>query len=130
MIRVKSGTVGIRAKNGAVVTKTSKDGPFSLSDEDEARLVSRGKAAYVGRGGEMGQEPCSRGPKPAYNADMNASDLKGLMAAAGLKVNARMTRAGMVAALDECYGAEGPGDPEDGDDGGPPPVVSAGEPVP
>ena len=42
MIRLISGVYG--AEDGM---KRPKDGPFSLTDNEEARLVSRGVAEYV-----------------------------------------------------------------------------------
>ena len=42
MIRMKSGVYGARN-----VLKRASDGPFSLSDKEEARLVNRGVAEYV-----------------------------------------------------------------------------------
>lgn len=48
MIKIISGVYGYRSPDtGSVVPKTSKDEPFSLTPEQEERLVSIGVAEYV-----------------------------------------------------------------------------------
>ena len=47
MIRIIKGTYGYVDDNGYVRPKTEKDGPFALTDEQEARLVALGVAVYV-----------------------------------------------------------------------------------
>ena len=47
-IRIIKGIFGYKDAKGNVIPKTSKDEPFSLTAEQEARLVKRGVAAYVG----------------------------------------------------------------------------------
>lgn len=48
MIKIIKGTYGYVDGNGAVQPKTAKDGPFSLTKEQEKRLVDQGVAEYVG----------------------------------------------------------------------------------
>ncbi|SCJ81334.1 Uncharacterised protein [uncultured Flavonifractor sp.] len=47
MIKIISGVYGYLDKNGCVKPKTEKDGPFQLTEEQEARLVGLGVAEYV-----------------------------------------------------------------------------------
>ncbi len=47
MIRIKSGVYGFRDEHGNLQPKTSKSKEFSLSGEEEERLVKRGVAVYV-----------------------------------------------------------------------------------
>ena len=128
MIKIKSGVYGYKNKKGSVQPKTSKDAPFSLSPEAEARLVKRGVAVYVTA--DSGAEP-----KPEYDADTKVNDLRDLMTAVGLTFNVGMTKADMIAALDEYYGVDDDGEGNDGDDedsdGGiePLPALDAEQPV-
>ncbi|RDY28651.1 hypothetical protein [Lachnotalea glycerini] len=47
MIQIIKGTYGYKEANGTVTPKTSKDGPFSLTEEQEARLIKRKVAVAV-----------------------------------------------------------------------------------
>lgn len=47
MIKIVKGTYGYKEKNGTITPKTEKDEPFTLTDEQETRLVRRGVAVYV-----------------------------------------------------------------------------------
>lgn len=47
MVRIIKGIYGYKNKDGVIEPKTCKDEPFSLTEEQEARLVSKGVAEYV-----------------------------------------------------------------------------------
>ena len=47
MVKIVKGVYGFVDENGAVQPKTSKDEPFSMAKELEARLVEKGVAVYV-----------------------------------------------------------------------------------
>lgn len=47
MVKIVRGVYGFVDENGAVQPKTSKDAPFSMAKELEARLVEKGVAVYV-----------------------------------------------------------------------------------
>jgi len=122
------------------VYKTSRDKPFSLSAEDEERLVGRGVAEYVTaqptNAGAVIQPDDPGEEKPEYSVALNVTVLRDLMKAVGLKTPVGMTKAAMVAALDEFYGVAPDGEDsedEDGEDGdeedGELPPVGAADPV-
>ena len=52
-IRIISGTYGFRASLGIVEPKTPEDEPFEVSEQEAARLVEKGVAAYVGAGPDI-----------------------------------------------------------------------------
>lgn len=134
MIRMISGTT--RTEWG---TKSPASGPFSASAAIEERLVRLGVAVYVdtvepetdktgvatGAGGEnsheAGEDPPGGGDSsggldkpPAYSVDMKAAELRAIMELCGLTYKVGMTKADMVAALDEYYrDADGEDDGED-----------------
>lgn len=47
MVKIIRGVYGYCGDNGIIIPKTSKDKPFSLSPEDEKRLVDKKVAVYV-----------------------------------------------------------------------------------
>lgn len=126
MIRMISGTYG-----GRDGLKRASDGPFSLPANEEARLVERGVAVYVGNvetplvgfdetppaDGE-GAEPngADELPKlpelpegvtgiPEYSVEMTAAELREIGKACGLSFAANMGKAKMVDALDAFFAA-------------------------
>lgn len=56
MIKIVRGVYGYLDKDGIVRPKTEADGPFSLSPEQEARLVRLGVAQYVGNVNQAPEE--------------------------------------------------------------------------
>ena len=104
MIRIKSGVYG--AKDGM---KRSSDDPFSLSVEEEARLVARGVAEYVAETAPIGFDetppelpelPDGVTAIPEYSAGMTAKELRDIGKMCGLTFKVGMSKEQMVAALD------------------------------
>jgi len=143
MIVVKSGVIGVRAGTGTVAIKTSADPAFTLTPDDEARLVNRGVAAYAASGeNEIGGEVETG---LGYSADMKLAELKTLAAEIyGIDTAAlrkESSKAGVIALIESAKlsadedaddGADGNGegdDLDDGDDGELPPELNAGEPI-
>lgn len=113
MIKMISGVYGKPVTvNGTTTVKavSPKDGPFSLSPEQEKRLVSRGVAVFVQEPDEFdGGDKVPELPElpegviaiPEYNADMKADELREIGKLCGLTFKVGMTKLEMVAALDE-----------------------------
>ncbi len=133
LIKIINGTYGYKAPGSKHIDpKSAGDPPFEVDDAKAKRLVDRGVAAYVittpveekpikavatgdkgenrtGTGvntpeendGKNGAEDA--GEKPAYNVDMKADELKELMKKYGLSYKVGMTKAEMVAVLDELF---------------------------
>jgi len=59
MIRIIKGTYG-HIDGGRIVPRTSKDPPFALSPEKEAKLVQKGVAEYVKSNTTEKPEPTSK----------------------------------------------------------------------
>lgn len=140
MIKMISGVYGYRDTDGTIKPKTSKDPPFSLPDEEERRLVRLRVAEYSNTPGEDtpgsgaatpggGVEVTGEGDtptggdggaeglesvleKPAYSANTSFDDLKELLSLCGIKFKVGMSKAGMIAALDEYYGGEDEAPPD------------------
>jgi hypothetical protein len=151
MIKVKSGTVGVRDESGAVLLKTSKDPAFSLPAGQEARLVKRGVAVYCN--GKDAAAPDGGGAWPGYSDKMKLPELKALAADAyginAAELRKQPSKAGVIALIEAAKaaaaragsgGSDGDdgdsGDGDDGncddgncDDGEPPPELYAGGPV-
>lgn len=136
MIKIIKGTYGHvpNPKAGIVVPKTSKDEPFSLSPEQEKRLVSLGVAEYVNAApeAEPETEPAEDMTPEAEEAiaaalgdmseaeddepegptleDMTAKELREYGKTLGLTLKVGMTKAEMreaiEAALDDTAEAE------------------------
>lgn len=115
MIKIVKGTYGYEDKNGIVKGKTSKDAPFSLSKEQEKRLVDLGVAVYTDEkavetvekhvdGAEL-EELLESMPGvevvPNYSVDMKAAELREIAKGLGLTFPANTTKAEMVAAMDK-----------------------------
>lgn len=103
MIKIKCGTCG--TSQGYV---TAADGELRLSADEEKRLVSRGVAEYVTKpiisaDAESGNEKpiC-----PEYSVDMKADYLRSLLEQFEIPYKQGMTKADMVAALDEVLCGE------------------------
>ena len=139
-------TNGIVVFNKTAIT--DKNGPQTLPPEVEARLVLEGAAEYVHPAPEKsrkgvatppedkidkgeGDNPPDNDPppekqkpapdKPQYNIDMKAAELRELLEECKLTYKVGMSKADMVAALDEYF--------TDAGDNEPPPVLGAEDPV-
>lgn len=109
MIKIIKGTYGYIDKNGIVQPKTSKDEPFTLSKEEEERLVKRGVAKYVEAAekhveGDELKELLDSVPGldvvPEYNVDMKAAELREIAKGMGLTFPIGTKKAEMVAEMD------------------------------
>lgn len=105
MIKIINGVYG-HYTGGRVERKDNTSAPFSLTEEQEARLVEMGVAVYV-------DEPVTpTGDKPI--GEMNAKELRALGAEYDLHFKVGMTKAGMVAAIEAAMsGTTGKTDAED-----------------
>ena len=117
MIEMIAGVFGLPVKqpNGKtrVVAKGPKDGPFAASKEQEARLVSMKLARYVElpeeddeAGAPIGFNDMPELPEgvtaiPEYSEESTAKELREIGKLCGLTFKVGMTKAEMVAALDE-----------------------------
>ena len=113
MIQMKSGVYG--GKGGKDGMKRASDGPFTLSAEEEARLVTRGVAKYVNVPGvveELPELPDGVAGIPEYNAGMTAKRLREIGKMCGLTFRVGMTKEEMVAALDAHIEANMVEDPD------------------
>lgn len=143
MIKMICGTYGLPV-DGRVVPKNEKSEPFSTTKEQEARLVSLGRAVYVdeveddaeGENLESGapigfdetppevpdelpELPEGVTAIPEYSEEMKATELREIGKMCGLSFSVGMTKKEMVAALDahiEANMVEGEPDAEDADE--------------
>lgn len=97
MIKIIKGVYGYADKRGFVVPKTSKDEPFSLTAEQEARLVRLGVAEYVGAVAETPEKPLE---------DMTAKELRAYAAEIGLEFPANAKKADILAEILEAEASE------------------------
>lgn len=101
MIRLKCGVYG--AKDGM---KRASDGPFSLSDAEEARLVKRGVAEYIFD--HHDQPDHDEGVKlPRYDVGMTMKQLQGIAAYFGLDASKLRSKQAVVDMLDAHLSAAG-----------------------
>ena len=110
MIRMVAGVYGliIKRDDGSTYTQGMgpESGPFSLTNAEEERLVSMKVAVYVD--GEPAPVPAET-PElpdgvvgiPEYSVDSSISDLRAVGKMCGLTFKVGMSKADMVAALDE-----------------------------
>ena len=108
MIKIVRGVYGHQI-GGRVVPKDKKAEPFSLTPEQEARLVGMGVAEYVGElpteeAEEM--EPVA----PVYSIDMKADELRAIAKGMGLTFKVGTTKAEMVEAMDKHLDEEAEGE--------------------
>lgn len=128
MIKIISGVYGYLDKNGCVKPKTEKDDPFSLTKEQEARLVGLGVAKYVNTP-ETVKEPETEpdgAEKPLE--EMTAKELREIGKEMGYSFKVGLTKAEMI----ECI-KHGPPDavaPEDTDEDTEGDADDDGEPLP
>lgn len=133
MIRIIKGTYGYMNENGVVKPKTAKDEPFSLSAEQEARLVGLGVAVYVdekpakAEPEETAEESLAVADEEKPMEDMTAKELRELGKEYGLTFKVGLTKADMIKAIQ----AEWPQPTEDEEetDDEPAPTFDAAEAV-
>ena len=107
MIRLISGVYG--AEDGM---KRPKDGPFSLTDNEEARLVSRGVAEYVF------DRTTLRANAIRYDEGMTMKQLRGIADYLGLDTSKLRSKRDVVKLLDAHFASAGTGEepPEEEDE--------------
>ena len=114
MIRLISGVYG--AEDGM---KRPKDGPFSLTDNEEARLVSRGVAEYVFDRTTLPAAPSRTESVNAirYDEGMTMKQLRGIADYLGLDTSKLRSKRDVVKLLDAHFASAGTGEepPEEED---------------
>ena len=107
MIRLISGVYG--AENGM---KRPKDGPFSLTDNEEARLVSRGVAEYVFDRTTLPAAPSRTESVNAirYDEGMTMKQLRGIADYLGLDTSKLRSKRDVVKLLDAHFASAGAGE--------------------
>ena len=133
MIQMICGVYG-HYTNGQVVARDKNSGPFELSPEREAQLVSQGCAQYVNYNDapigfdEMPPElPDDVIPVPQYSMESSAKELREIGKICGLTFKVGMSKADMVEALDAFFDATLTD--EEPDDGESAPLFDAAEAV-
>ena len=115
MIRLISGVYG--AEDGM---KRPKDGPFSLTDNEEARLVSRGVAEYVFDRTPLPAAPSRTESANAirYDEGMTMKQLRGIADYLGLDTSKLRSKRDVVKLLDAHFASAGTGEepPEEEDE--------------
>lgn len=115
MIRLISGVYG--AEDGL---KRPKDGPFSLTDNEEARLVSRGVAEYVFDRTTLPAAPSRTESVGAmrYDEGMTMKQLRGIADYLGLDTSKLRSKRDVVKLLDAHFASAGAGEepPEEEDE--------------
>ncbi|WP_300414143.1 hypothetical protein [uncultured Oscillibacter sp.] len=115
MIRLISGVYG--AEDGM---KRPKDGPFSLTDNEEARLVSRGVAEYVFDRTTLPAAPSRTESANAirYDEGMTMKQLRGIADYLGLDTSKLRSKRDVVKLLDAHFASAGTGEepPEEEDE--------------
>lgn len=104
MIRLKCGVYG--AEDGM---KRPKDGPFSLTDNEEARLVSRGVAEYVFDRLVPPIQPTHTESEKVlhYDVGMTMKQLQGIAAYFGLDASKLKRKQAVVDMLDAHLAVDG-----------------------
>lgn len=148
MIQMIAGVYGRKMPNGTVKAMDKNSGPFYVSAEQEARLIRLGLAVRVDdvySGDPIGFDetpPEDDGEPdlpdgvvgiPEYSTKNTKAELLEVAELCGISLDANMTKAQMVAALDahiEANMVDGVDIDEDAeDDGEPAPVFDAAEAV-
>lgn len=115
MIRLISGVYG--AEDGM---KRPKDGPFSLTDNEEARLVGRGVAEYVFDRTTLPAAPSRAESVNAirYDEGMTMKQLRGIADYLGLDTSKLRSKRDVVKLLDAHFASAGTGEepPEEEDE--------------
>ena len=113
MIQIVRGVYGYLDRDGIVRPKTEADGPFSLTQEQEARLVRLGVAQYVGNVKLALEEADLAAAVGAIELDENAveerpltdysvKELRELGKEYGLTFKVGASKADMVKAIEEA----------------------------
>lgn len=137
MIKIIRGVYGYLDKEGIVRPKTEEDAPFSLSADQEARLVRLGVAVYVGDTTEAPAEPdledisvdieVEDAPEERPLSEYSAKELREIGKDYGLTFKVGISKAEMIKAIEDAEAALD-ADAEDEDDE-PAPVFDAAEAV-
>lgn len=118
LIQIKSGTYAYRPDGKKLIPVTRDSDPIEVSGSEAVRLTGLDVADYVMS--EANVAELYNDSEPNYNANMKAAELQAIMDANGLEYKAGMTKAEMVAALDDYF--------DDTDDSNDPPVFEPEEP--
>lgn len=120
-IRIIGGRYGYISPNGAFSVKTENSAPFEVDDKEADRLIKRGVAEVVGERGkrsEIGGETGPTGLNPTdeenaavgenegffeYNENTSVRELREIGKKCGLSFPVGVTKANMIAALDEYF---------------------------
>mgnify|MGYP001624425651 CR=1 FL=1 len=141
MIKIISGVYGYLDKNGCVKPKTEKDGPFSLTKEQEARLVVLGVAEYVTSPTNVTAQDIlpvegTGHLDPEQLGELTNAQLKEMAEAMGIDTKKLTTKAKLIEAITEANVIQGPAedgeeetDGDAGDDGEQAPTFDATEAV-
>lgn len=130
MIRIIRGTYGYLDENGIVKPKTEKDEPFSLTPEQEDRLVGLGVAVYVDTPvKDKAHEDIDRAQVQKLLEEMTAKELRELGKEYGLSFKVGTTKAEMVEAIQQYAAAQEPEDDDAEDDDEDMPAFDATEAV-
>ena len=138
MIKIIRGVYGYLDKEGIVRPKTAEDAPFSLSPDQEARLVRLGVAKYVG---DATQAPAEADLEdisvdlemvdtPEEERPLSDYSVKGLREIGkdyGLTFKVGISKADMIKAIEDAEAALD--DDAEDEDGEPAPVFDASEAV-
>lgn len=119
MIKITGGVFGMRDAKGLITYKTERDEPFSLSEEEEERLVCRGVAEYVNYSGKAEQESEEAEQKPSrverefeeaapeelvLSEKMKLDELKEIALDYDLDCKSMRSKAEVIAAIKEVQG--------------------------
>ncbi len=107
MIRLISGVYG--AEDGM---KRPKDGPFSLTDNEEARLVGRGVAEYVFGHAALPAvlSPAEHLKAISYDEGMTMKQLRGIVDYLGFDASKLRSKRDIVKLLDAHFSSTGTGE--------------------
>lgn len=138
-IKITGGRYGYISPSGVKSVKTSDDPPFEVEDSEAARLVKRGVAEIDREGGKRPEtgdisegegsnhiedkEPAEDEPEGSLDYDENTSikKLREIGKKCGLSFPVGVTKADIIAALDEYFESED--NDSDVDLGVEPPVI-------
>ena len=118
MIQIIKGTYG-HVAGDIVRPKTSKDGPFELTKEQEARLVREGVAVYVDAPDapigfdEQPEDDIARAEADPALDGMTAKELRELGKQYGLTFKVGMTKTEMIEAIKAEWTQDDEGDGEE-----------------
>jgi hypothetical protein len=122
MIHIVRGVYGYLDKDGIVRPKTDADAPFELTPEQEERLVRLGVAEYVGKVNAAPVAEAESGvsteeaPTDGISlADLSVKELREIGKEYGLTFKVGISKAEMVAAIEEAE-ANVDVEEEDGED--------------